>query len=65
MLSKELEIQNEEKNICMKSANVANKQCLEAVKKIAKLEAECQRLRSVTSKEFVMVCCVGSNEDGS
>ena len=52
VLSKELEIQNEEKNISMKSADAANKQHLEAVKKIAKLEAECQRLRSLVWKNL-------------
>ena len=52
VLSKELEIRNEEKNISMKSADAANKQHLEAVKKIAKLEAECQRLRSLVRKKF-------------
>lgn len=52
VLSKELEIRNEEKNISMKSADAANKQHLEAVKKIAKLEAECQRLRSLVRKKL-------------
>lgn len=52
VLSKELEIRNEEKNMSMKSADAANKQHLEAVKKIAKLEAECQRLRSLVRKKL-------------
>lgn len=52
VISKELEIRNEEKNISMKSADAANKQHLEAVKKIAKLEAECQRLRSLVRKKL-------------
>ncbi|CAH2035960.1 unnamed protein product [Thlaspi arvense] len=52
VVSKELEIRNEEKNMCIRSAEVANKQHLEGVKKIAKLEAECQRLRSLVRKKL-------------
>ncbi|XP_042494105.1 filament-like plant protein 4 [Macadamia integrifolia] len=50
--SKELEIRNEEKNMSMRSAEVATKQHLEGVKKIAKLEAECQRLRGLVRKKL-------------
>ncbi|KAK9165224.1 hypothetical protein Scep_000415 [Stephania cephalantha] len=50
--SKELDIRNEEKNMSMKSAEVANKQHLDGVKKIAKLEAECQRLRGLVRKKL-------------
>jgi len=50
--SKELEIGNEEKNMSVRSAEVANKQHLEGVKKIAKLEAECQRLRGLVRKKY-------------
>lgn len=50
--SKELEIRNEEKNMSMRSAEVANKQHMEGVKKIAKLEAECQRLRGLVRKKL-------------
>ncbi|OMO57068.1 hypothetical protein CCACVL1_26050 [Corchorus capsularis] len=50
--SKELEIRNEEKNISVKSAEAANKQHLEGVRKIAKLEAECQRLRGLVRKKL-------------
>ncbi|OIT36772.1 PREDICTED: filament-like plant protein 4 [Nicotiana attenuata] len=50
--SKELEIRNEEKNMSVRSAEVANKQHLEGVKKIAKLEAECQRLRGLVRKKL-------------
>ncbi|KAG9442984.1 hypothetical protein H6P81_018838 [Aristolochia fimbriata] len=50
--SKELEIRNEEKNMSFRSAEVANKQHLEGVKKIAKLEAECQRLRGLVRKKL-------------
>lgn len=52
LVSKELEIRNEEKNMSMRSAEVANKQHLEGVKKIAKLEAECQRLRGLVRKKL-------------
>ncbi|AEE32227.1 filament-like protein (DUF869) [Arabidopsis thaliana] len=52
VVSKELEIRNEEKNMCIRSAESANKQHLEGVKKIAKLEAECQRLRSLVRKKL-------------
>ncbi|KAH9307592.1 hypothetical protein KI387_035503, partial [Taxus chinensis] len=52
VLSKELEIRNEERNMSMKSEEAANKQHLETVKKIAKLEAECQRLRGLLRKKL-------------
>eukprot|EP01018_Ginkgo_biloba_P020015 Gb_02939 [translate_table: standard] len=52
VLSKELEIRNEERNMSMKSAEAATKQHLESVKKIAKLEAECQRLRGLVRKKL-------------
>ncbi|KAL1215561.1 Filament-like plant protein 5 [Cardamine amara subsp. amara] len=50
--SKEVEIRNEDKNMSLKSAEIANKQHLEGVKKIAKLEAECQRLRGLLRKKL-------------
>lgn len=49
---KELEIRNEEKNMSVRSAEAATKQHLEGVKKIAKLEAECQRLRGLVRKKL-------------
>ncbi|CAA7048089.1 unnamed protein product [Microthlaspi erraticum] len=52
VVTKELEIRNEEKNMCIRSADSANKQHLEGVKKITKLEAECQRLRSLVRKKL-------------
>ncbi|KAG0501340.1 hypothetical protein HPP92_001412 [Vanilla planifolia] len=52
VVSKELEIRNEEKNMSMRSAEVANKQHLEDVKKITKLEVECQRLRGLVRKKL-------------
>ncbi|KAE8654037.1 Filament-like plant protein 6 [Hibiscus syriacus] len=50
--SKELEIRNEERNMSMRTAEAANKQHMEGVKKIAKLEAECQRLRGLVRKKL-------------
>ncbi|PSR99604.1 Filament-like plant protein [Actinidia chinensis var. chinensis] len=52
IVAKELEIRNEEKNMSVRSAEVANKQHLDGVKKIAKLEAECQRLRGLVRKKL-------------
>lgn len=52
IVSKELEIRNEEKNMSMRSAEAANKQHVEGVKKITKLEAECQRLRGLVRKKL-------------
>lgn len=52
IMEKEMEIRNEEKNMSARSAEVANKQQLEGVKKIAKLEAECQRLRGLVRKRL-------------
>ncbi|KAL9244101.1 hypothetical protein vseg_017909 [Gypsophila vaccaria] len=52
IVSKEMEIRTEEKNMSVKTAEVANKQQLESVKKIAKLEAECQRLRGLVRKKL-------------
>ncbi|KAL3640963.1 hypothetical protein CASFOL_015931 [Castilleja foliolosa] len=49
---KEVEIRNEEKNMSVRSAEVANKQHIEGVKKIVKLEAECQRLRGLVRKKL-------------
>ncbi|KAK7252958.1 hypothetical protein RIF29_37286 [Crotalaria pallida] len=52
MISKEMDIRNEEKNIIMRSAEVAKKEHTEDVKNIAKLEGECQRLRSLLRKKL-------------
>lgn len=52
VVSKELEIRNEEKNMSVKLAESANKQRIEDVKKITKLEAECQRLRGLMRKKL-------------
>ncbi|XP_078448363.1 filament-like plant protein 4 [Wolffia australiana] len=52
VLSKELEIRNEERDMSQRSAEIAGRQHLEDVKKIAKLEAECQRLRGLVRKKL-------------
>lgn len=52
VLEKELEIRNEEREYNRKSADAANKQHLESMKKIAKLETECQRLRILVRKKL-------------
>ncbi|KAK3147828.1 hypothetical protein QOZ80_3BG0287250 [Eleusine coracana subsp. coracana] len=49
---KELEIRTEEKNMSVRSADAATKQRQEDVKKISKLEAECQRLRGLVRKKL-------------
>ncbi|KAL5224997.1 hypothetical protein ABZP36_011636 [Zizania latifolia] len=51
-IQSELEIRNEEKNMSVRSADVATKQHLEDVKKISKLEAECQWLRGLIRKKL-------------
>ncbi|KAJ4963827.1 hypothetical protein NE237_023766 [Protea cynaroides] len=52
MLEKELEIRNEERDFNRQSADASHKKHLESVKKIAKLEAECQRLRLLVRKRL-------------
>lgn len=52
VVSKELDIRNEEKNMSVRSADVAIKQHMEDVKKISKLEVECQRLRGLVRKKL-------------
>ncbi|KAH7422142.1 hypothetical protein KP509_13G092800 [Ceratopteris richardii] len=50
--SKELEIRNEEVVYCKKTADAAHKQHLDNVQKVAKLEADCQRLRNLLKKKL-------------
>ncbi|XP_022763406.1 filament-like plant protein 7 isoform X2 [Durio zibethinus] len=52
VLEKELEIQNEEMEYNRRSADLAHKQHLDGVKKIAKLEAECQKFRLLLQKRL-------------
>lgn len=52
VLNKELEIRNEEVEGNKKTADAAHKQHLDNVKKVAKLEADCQRLRNLVRKKL-------------
>ncbi|KAJ9540752.1 hypothetical protein OSB04_027258 [Centaurea solstitialis] len=52
VLEKELEIRNEEREFNRRTAEVAHKQYLGSVKKIAKLETEAQRLRMLVQKRL-------------
>lgn len=52
MLEKELEIRNEEMEFNRQSADESHKQHLESVKKLTKLESECQRLRVLVRKRL-------------
>ncbi len=52
VLNKELEIRSQEREIERKAADNADKQQLESVKKIAKLEEECNRLRVLIRKKL-------------
>ncbi|KAE8722396.1 Filament-like plant protein 7, putative isoform 2 [Hibiscus syriacus] len=52
MLKKELEIRNEEREFNRQTAEASHKQQLGSVKKIAKLESECQRLRLLVRKRL-------------
>ncbi|XWS68047.1 hypothetical protein CRYUN_Cryun04dG0056800 [Craigia yunnanensis] len=53
VIEKELEIRNEEMEYNRRSADLAHKQHLEGVKKTAKLEAECQKLRLLLQKRLL------------
>ncbi|TKY56141.1 Filament plant protein [Spatholobus suberectus] len=48
--SEELEIRTIERDLSTQAAETASKQHLESIKKVAKLEAECRRLRSMASR---------------
>lgn len=52
VLEKELEIRNEEREFNRRTSDVAHKQYLGSVKKIAKLETEAQRLRTLLQKRL-------------
>ncbi|KAL6563121.1 hypothetical protein OROHE_005708 [Orobanche hederae] len=52
VLEKELEIRNEEREFNRRSADASYKQQLESMKKVAKLESECQRLRLLVRKRL-------------
>ncbi|CAK8579029.1 unnamed protein product [Lathyrus sativus] len=48
----ELEFRIAERDLSSQAAETASKQHLESIKKVAKLEAECRRLRAMTRKTF-------------
>ncbi|CAK8570329.1 unnamed protein product [Lathyrus sativus] len=48
--SEELKIRTIERDLSTQAAETASKQHLESIKKVAKLEAECRRLKSMASK---------------
>ncbi|XP_076900514.1 filament-like plant protein 7 [Bidens hawaiensis] len=52
VLEKELEIRNEEREFNRRTSDMAHKQYIESVKKIAKLETEAQRLRLLVQKRL-------------
>lgn len=52
VLHKELEIRKDEKGLINRAADAASKQHYEDIKKISKLEAECQRLRGLVRKKL-------------
>lgn len=52
MLEKELEIRNEEMEFNRRSADASHKLHIDSVKKLTKLEAECQRLRVLVRKRL-------------
>ncbi|WVZ09891.1 hypothetical protein V8G54_014421 [Vigna mungo] len=52
VLEKELDIRNEEREFNRRTADASHKQYLQSVKKIAKLESECQRLRVLVQKRL-------------
>ncbi|KAL4362596.1 hypothetical protein GQ457_04G002600 [Hibiscus cannabinus] len=52
VLEKELEIRNDEMEYTRRASDLAHKQHLHDVKKIAKLEAECQKLRLLLQKRL-------------
>jgi chromosome segregation ATPase len=52
MLQKELEVRNEELEYNHRSADASRRQHLESMRKVTKLEAECQRLRTLMRKRL-------------
>ncbi|KAJ6905912.1 filament-like plant protein 7 [Populus alba x Populus x berolinensis] len=52
MLQKELEVRNEELEYNRRSSDASRRQHLESVSKVTKLEAECQRLRTLMRKRL-------------
>ncbi|KAK2399484.1 filament plant protein [Trifolium repens] len=52
--SEELKIRTIERDLSTQAAETASKQHLESIKKVAKLEAECRRLKSIASRSSLV-----------
>ncbi|MED6210164.1 hypothetical protein PIB30_061530 [Stylosanthes scabra] len=52
--SEELETRTIERDLSIQAAETASKQHLESIRKVAKLEAECRRLKSIASRASVV-----------
>ncbi|KAK7353185.1 hypothetical protein VNO80_18625 [Phaseolus coccineus] len=65
-LSEKLELRTIERNLSTQTAEMASKQHLESINKVAKLEAECRRLTNMACRASTTSssCCVESLKDG-
>jgi len=65
--SEELKIRTVERDLSTQAAETASKQHLESIKKVAKLESECRRLKTIASKDHKSIAsssfCVESLTD--
>lgn len=65
--SEELKIRTVERDLSTQAAETASKQHLESIKKVAKLESECRRLKTIASKDHKSITsssfCVESLTD--
>lgn len=65
MLEKDLDIRNEESEFHRQSADMSHRQYMESVKKISKLENECQRLRVLVRKRFPGPIAIAKMKDNN
>lgn len=65
MLEKELDVRNEESEFHRQSADVSRRQHMESLKKITKLENECQRLRVLVRKRFPGPLAISKMKDNT
>ena len=65
-LSEKLELRTIERDLSTQTAEIASKQHLESINKVAKLEAECRRLTNMACRASTTSssCCVESLKDG-
>ncbi|CAJ1974226.1 unnamed protein product [Sphenostylis stenocarpa] len=63
--SEKLELRTIERNLSTQTAEMATKQYLESINKVAKLEAECRRLKNMACRASIASssCCVESIKD--